>query len=104
VTTEPKELTQQELLVEAAGVQKGIFDAILTSKLAQDKYAPVVIELMLTAASSMALHRNFDRKMFLNACRQIYMNAEKQVEEMKAAKPEMACAAEPKVILTGESK
>ena len=97
--TEPRELTEKELLMEAAGVQKGIFDAILMSKLATDKYAPVVIQLMLTAAASMALHKGYNRKLFLNACREMFLNAEKQIQSMNQAKPEMACAAP-----TGESK
>jgi hypothetical protein len=98
------ELTQKELLIEAAGVQQGIFNVILSSKLATDEHAHIVIELMLTASASMALHKGFGRKMFLDACRQIFMNSERQVEEMKKAMPNMACAAEPKIILTGESK
>ena len=98
MTQEQKELTQEELLVEAAGVQKGIFDAILSSRLAHDKHANIVIELMLTASASMALHKGYGRKMFLNACREIFLNAEKQIEDMKKAKPEMACAS------TGENK
>jgi len=97
-------LTEQELLVAAAGVQQGIFDAILSSRLATDEHAPIVIQLMLTAASSMALHKGYNRKTFLNACREIFLNAEKQVEQMKMAKPDMACAAKPKIILTGNNK
>ncbi len=99
---EPRELTEKELVAEAAGVQKGIFDAILMSRLATDKYAPVVIQLMLTAASSMALHKGYGRKMFLNACREIFLNAEKQIQSMNQARADMACATAPNA--NGEDK